>query len=672
MRDFKTIAVVLLAAVCALAAATARADFNWPVGPPPDSKPPQDSEPKPGPKPDHPPKKGPDKDCGSIIGCEPQTLGEVISLTGTGLRLHYQSERQPGRRAANQLKIRLSGATVPPGLQRIHLEIAIAGQTFEKNFPPQPNLFDTFLWDGKDIYGRTLQGLQPVQVRIGYQYAAQYYATANELAASFNRFGTSPSDVGGVTFSLLPVRSSTPPIILWQAYESSLGSLTSFGLGGWNLSIHHAYDIGNRTLHLGSGGQRSATTLDNIIVTIAGIGFTGCFNNGGPAIQAGIASPYSIAAGPDDSLYIADCNVIRRIAPDGIITVVAGTLGNSGFAGDGGPATLALLSQPQGVAVGSDGSLYIADGRRIRRVGPDGIITTVTGTASGGSTGDGGPAILATLTSSFGISIAPDGSVFFADDQRVRRIGTDGIITTVAGGGPGMLGDGGLATQATLGTPTGIAAAPDGSLYISEQAGHRVRRVGPDGIITTVAGNGIAGSQGDGGPATLARLNQPYGVALGPDGSIYIADFANFRARRVGPTGTINTIAGTGQEGYSGDGGPATGASLETTIAVTVGPDGGVNIADFGNHRIRKVRPPLPGVSVTDFLIASEDGGEIYVFDSDGRHLRTLDALTGAVRFQFAYTGAGRLTGITDGDGNVTTIERDAGNNPSAIVAPFG
>jgi hypothetical protein len=168
-------------------------DYNWPYGPPPGSQPPGGSgDPKPGPKPEKPPKGGPEKDCGSIIGCEPQTLGEVINVTGTPLSLRYQSDRVPGRRATHILKIRLSGATLPPGLQRIHLEIAIAGRAFKKNFAPQPNLVDTFTWDGKDAYDRPVQGQQPVKVRIGYEYIAQYYATSDSFAASFNRFGSPP------------------------------------------------------------------------------------------------------------------------------------------------------------------------------------------------------------------------------------------------------------------------------------------------------------------------------------------------------------------------------------------------------------------------------------------------------------------------------------------------
>jgi RHS repeat-associated protein len=669
-------------------------DCNWPYGPPPGSGGPGggDDKPKPGPKPDKRPN-NPCKKGGSIIGCEPQTLGEVIKVTGTPLSLHYQSDRVPGRRDTNILKIRLSGATLPPGLQRIHLEIAIAGRAIKQNFAPQANLVETFTWDGKDAYGRPVQGQQPATVRIGYEYIAQYYATSDSFEASFNRFGSPPIAVarggggggggGAVVFSRPLARTTTPPIILWQDYKASLGGFDSLDLGGWSLSVHHTYDVGGRTLYLGNGDQRSAEAMGVTITTVAGTGVNGFAGDGGPATQARLNSPMGVAMGPDGSLYIADTadHRIRRVGPNGIITTVAGT--NYGaFAGDGGLATQAWLYNPHGVALGPDGSLYIADtdNHRIRRVGPNGIISTVAGTGVADYSGDGGPATLAGLSYPRGVAVGSDGSLYIAstilsNNQRVRRVGPDGIISTVAGtGGYGFAGDGGLATQALV-WPWGVAVGSDGSLYIADYYNHRIRRVGPDGIITTVAGTGVADITGDGGPATQAKLAYPRGVAVGSDGSLYIADYYNNRIRRVGPDGIITTVAGKGAVYYgsfSGDGGLAMQANLYSPQGVAVGPDGSLYVADTFNHRIRQLSPPLPGTTLSDIFIAAEDGSEVYVFNSTGRHLRTLEALTSAVRFQFTYDSANRLATITDSDGNVTTIERDGSGNPSAIVAPFG
>jgi RHS repeat-associated protein len=664
-------------------------DFNWPYGPPPgasgcgDSCRPQSDKPL----------ICPSKTPGSIIGCEPQTLGEVIDVAGTPLRLHYQSDRVPGRRDTNILSIRLSGATLPSDIQRIHLEIAVAGQVLKKDFAPQANLFDTFTWDGKDAYGRPVQGIQPVKVRIGYAYIAQYYTTPDSFAASFNRFGSPPIGVargdggggGAVIFSRVPPRTTTPTIILWQDYETSLGSLDSRGLGGWNLSVHHAYDAPGQTLYLGNGDKRSAVSAwDVVITTVAGNGDYGGDGDGddGPATAANLLYPSSVAIGPDGSLYIADSSNsrIRRVGPDGIITTVAGKT-TASFGGDGGPAIEAGIGYPKSIAVGPDGSLYITAESypSVRRVGPDGIITTVAGTTTTGYSGDGGPAIAARLVPSYGVAIGPDGSLYISElgNNRIRRVAPDGIITTVAGNGQlGSSGDGGPATAAMLWNPRGVAVGPDGSLYIADYGNSRIRRVGPDGIITTVAGSvqcyqpSLPSKSGDGGLATDALICHPTGVAVGADGSLYIADWGNRRIRRVGPDGIITTVAGNGLEGFSGDSGPAVAASIRP-YGIAVGPDDSLYIADQQNLRIRRVASPLPGAGLTDIPIPSEDGSELYVFNSNGRHLKTLDTLTGALRYQFNYDADGYLTSITDGDGNVTSIER-TGETPTAIVAPGG
>jgi YD repeat-containing protein len=403
---------------------------------------------------------------------------------------------------------------------------------------------------------------------------------------------------------------------------------------------------------------------------------------------------------PDGSLYLADEGIgrIRRVGPDGIIATVAGGNGqlcasSTAPCGDGGPATQAQLSALfGGLAVAPDGSLYIADVSlyRIRRVGPDGIITTVAGNGqvcappTTAPCGDDGPATQASFSLLRGIAVAPDGSLYLADEgnHRIRRVGPDGIIITVAGTGIGGFNpdhDGGLATQAWLNEPFDVVIAPDGSFYIADFGNHRIRRVGPDGIISTVAGTADPNPGGDGGPATQVQVSDPFSVAVAPDGSFYIADFMDHRIRRVGPDGIITTVAGNGQlcappaPASCGDDGPATQASFSLLRGIAVAPDGTLYLADSGNNnRIRALRLPLPGFSIGEVAIPAEDGSEVYVFNSMGRHLRTLNALTGALHYQFAYDSAGRLTTITDGDGNVTRVERNAGGIPTAIVAPFG
>src|SRR5262249_8824576 len=243
------------------------------------------------------------------------------------------------------------------------------------------------------------------------------------------------------------------------------------------------------------------------------------------------------------------------------------------------------------------------------------------GNGSYGFSGDGGPATQAQLGFPAKVAVAPDGSLYIADLLNIRRVGPDGLITTAAGNGTfGYSGDGGPALQAQLRFPIGVAVAPDGSLYIADTYNNRIRRVAPDGLITTVAGNGTNGSGGDGGPAIQAQLNEPFGIAVGPDGSLYIAERQNSRIRRVSPDGIITTIVGDGTFGYSGDSGPAFQAHLDSPYDVAIGPDGSLYIADVGNNRIRRVEPALRGLSPGDMLLSSEDGAEVYIFDARGRH----------------------------------------------------
>jgi len=637
-------------------------DCNW------DPMPPNDSEfPGRDPQTDAPP----DEQCstqGSIIGCQGQVLGEVLGVVGTEFTLHYQSERTPGRNEAYRVSIPLSDAIVPPSLRRIELEISVAGQFHKKSFAPTTNQQTSFVWDGKNAYGQVLQGQQPITVRIGYTYPGVYGASA--------RFGSAATDA--ITGS-----RSRQEVTLWRTWRSRVGAFDArgVGLGGWTLSPHHTYSPLERVVYRGDGQRQSARTMPSIIGTVVGTGVCGVAGDGGLATQAQVC-PAGLAFGADGSLYIVDPAIrrVRRVAPDGIITTVAGNSNNcsSGPCGDGGPAVLAQLSAPIAVAVGPDDSLYISEQRKVRKVDPDGIITTFAGTGTSGFGGDGGPATLAQLGTILSLAIAPDGSLYMADQGnfRIRRVGTDGIIETVAGTGvPGFSGDGGPATRAGLDNPRGIAVGQDGSLYIADNA--RVRRVTPDGVIRTIAGTGSVGFTGDGGPATEASFRLLSAVTVAPDDTLYLADTGNFRVRWMRPGGTINTIAGNGVSGTEGDGGPAREARLQDfDFGLAVAPDGGIYLSQtLNNTRVRRISPiasPLLAGGGNAFLVPSPDGSEVYRFSLAGQHLRTIDSLTGVVRYEFAYDGAGQLTSITDRNGNLTSIEHDGSGNPSAIAGPYG
>ena len=325
----------------------------------------------------------------------------------------------------------------------------------------------------------------------------------------------------------------------------------------------------------------------------AGTGTIAFYGDGGPAVRATLALPRGIALDGAGNVYIADTgnHRIRQIARDGTISTIAGA-GGPGFLGDGGPATLALLNTPSAVAVDTRGNIYIADtgNQRIRRIDARGIITTIAGVDKGGFGGDNGPATAAALNRPQGVAVDHAGSVFVADtdNQRVRKISAAGVITTIAGLDPAA-GDRGPALLATLSQPSGLAMDANGSLFIADSGNQRIRKVTRDGTITTIAGMGVAGYSGDQGSATGAQLNNPGGLAIDRSGNLLFADTATTESGRITPGGTIDTIAGTGEIGNRGDAGPAISAMLNSPSAVAVDAAGRVFIADSGNNRIRVI-----------------------------------------------------------------------------------
>jgi sugar lactone lactonase YvrE len=346
-----------------------------------------------------------------------------------------------------------------------------------------------------------------------------------------------------------------------------------------------------------------------IISTIVGIS-----NNGdGDIATHAIVDPQGLtteSGNGSQDLYIADSrnNQVRKVdALSGLITTVAGT-GVAGFSGDNGLATYAQLSGPADVALDRNGNLYIGDqnNSRVRRVDTRGYITTVAGNGTFGYGGDGAAAVDAAISYPTGIDVDDRGNLYIADrySYRIRKVSPQGVISTVAGNGEynplDLSGDGSPATQVQLGVPTDVVVAPDGSLYVADNASHRVRKVRSNGVIITVAGNGNYGSSGDGGLAVNALLDAPYRLALDAQGNLFISDYANNRVRRVdNVSGIITTVAGTGVAGVEGDGGPATLANLYGATGLTVDASGDLYVAQADSARVRVVgqvgdTPPTP------------------------------------------------------------------------------
>ena len=386
---------------------------------------------------------------------------------------------------------------------------------------------------------------------------------------------------------------------------------------------------GNLYIAEASNHRIRRVTPAGTISTVAGNGTPGYSDGGGDARLASLWSPHGVALDTQGNLYIADtANArVRRVTPAGTISTVAGN-GTHGYSGDGGDARLTSLWSPQGVALDTQGNLYIADmaNARIRRVSPAGTISTVAGNGKRGFSGDGGDAQSASLRFPRGVALDTQGNLYIADEQnhRIRRVTPAGTISTVAGNGKGgFSGDGGDSASALLWSPFDLALDTQGNLYIADEQNHRIRRVTPAGTISTVAGNGKGGFSGDGGDAQSASLRLPRGVALDTQGNLYIADPANARIRRVTPAGTISTVAGNGTHGYSDGGGDARLASLWSPQGVALDTQGNLYIADEQNHRIRRVTP-----AGTISTVAG-NGTHGYSGDGGDARLASLDSARG-------------------------------------------
>ncbi len=351
---------------------------------------------------------------------------------------------------------------------------------------------------------------------------------------------------------------------------------------------------------LPAAAQTISTVAGDGTLAVGGSGDTGV-GDGGPATSAPLNAPSFVALDSAGSVYFPHGSTrIRKVDAGGTISTVAGN-GTEGNSGDGGPAISAELNYPTGIAVDSAGNLYtvIYMGPRVRRVDGSGTISTVAGDGSWGASGDGGPATSAQLNYPQGMAVDSAGNLYIADagNHRIRKVDIgSGTISTVAGTGtPGPAGDGGPAAAAQLRDPSGVFVDGAGNLYIADSGNHRVRKVDAGGAISTVAGTGTGGYNGDGIAATSAQLNYPYDVAVDSAGNVFVADLANERVRKVDTGGTISTVAGTGTAGYNGDGIAATSAQLNTPLGVALDSAGNLYIADANNSRIRKVTAILPG-----------------------------------------------------------------------------
>jgi|GEM_PF-1795685 len=651
-------------------------DFNWPFGPDGDAE-----SPNPDGVPDSDQSSSEEQPCttsaGSFVEDRSRIFHEDVPVPGTDMTLHYESSRVDGYKTI--IKVPASGDTVPESLKGIMVEVYVAGRKFTRELAPLPNQMAEISWDGLDSMGNRVLWTIPAKVGLGFVYDAVYY-NPGDFDQAFAKYGCSNY--------LCPMGTvrARQELVLWQIHEITIRTERPGHGGimgeGWTLSAHHFLDLASPNV-LFKGDGATIDSLIKIMETVAGNGNIGFGGDGGPAIQASFSYPMGVALDQAGNIFISDTwnHHVRKVDTEGIITTVAGN-GFSGYAGDDGPAIDASLSYPWGIAVDSTGNLYIADfgNNCIRRVDTEGIITTVAGNGSSGYGGDDELAIDASLSGPKDVALDEWGNIYIADtdNNRIRKVDPNGIITTVVGDGSGGYdGDGGPAVEASIRNPQGVAVF-EGAIFIGDTFNSRIRRVDTSGIITTVAGNGTFGFAGDGGPAHNAILNSPTDVVPDKSGNIYIADFSNARVRKVDTNGNIITVAGNGVQDFVEDGLPATQSPLEDPFSMAFDGAGNLFILDELGARLFRVNASseLP-ISIADYLegdnfIFAEENGQGHLISSSGRHEATVDLVTGVALRTFEYNGDHQLVAISDPFGNRTIIERKADGTPTAIVSPDG
>ncbi|MDR3699782.1 MAG: hypothetical protein P4L56_09125 [Candidatus Sulfopaludibacter sp.] len=493
-------------------------------------------------------------------------------------------------------------------------------------------------------------------------------ATGGSLAGMLNTFAGTAGTVGYLGDSGI-------------AYQASLTSPSSVAVDpSGNVYFTQPYD--------GTIRQVNANGIINTIVGLDVLGFSG---DGGIASKALLNTPMGVATDSQGNLYIADTNNNRIRKVVGFAGNIATYAGNGvlSYSGDGGAATKAQFNTPQGVAVDSGGNYYVADSANnvVRKVTAGGVVSNFAGNGSGGFGGDNGAATGAQLNSPHGVAVDSAGNVYIADtgNSRIRKV-SGGVIGTIAGSGTvGYSGDGGAGPSAQLNSPTGVAVDSAGNVYIADFGNNVIRKLSAGGAISTVAGNTRQGYSGDGGGGTQAQLNGPQGVGVDSAGNVYIADTLNNRVRKLSG-GNIQTVAGIGIPGNSGDGGPAASAQLAAPTGLAVDSAGSIYVSN-GSSNVRKIFPngPISTIAGTNALGYSGDGGpalnatfngalglavdsagNVYVADSGNNAIRQLQPLATGTGISAVVNGAGNQTGSI-APGEIVVLYGN-GLGPSAVV----
>uniref|UniRef100_A0A8C0FU95 Teneurin-1 n=1 Tax=Bubo bubo TaxID=30461 RepID=A0A8C0FU95_BUBBB len=602
---------------------------------------------------------------GTVIP-ELQVVQEEIPIPSSFVKLSYLSSRTPGYKTL--LRIILTHTTIPSGMAKVHLIVAVEGRLLQKWFPAAANLVYTFAWNKTDIYGQKVSGLAEAMVSVGYEY------------------------------------ETCPDFILWEKRTVILQGfeMDASNLGGWSINKHHVLNPQSGIVHKGNGENMFISQQPPVISTVMGNGHqrsVSCSNCNGLALNSKLFAPVALASGPDGSVYIGDFNFVRRIFPSGNSIGIL-ELSTS-------PAHKYYLA----VDPVSE-SLYLSDTNTRKVYKAKSLMETkdlaknadvVAGTGDQclpfdqSHCGDGGKASEASLNSPRGITVDKHGFIYFVDGTMIRKIDENGVITTIIGSNgltstqPLSCDSGMDITQVRLEWPTDLTVNPlDNSLYVLDN--NIVLQISENRRVRIIAGRPIH-CQVPGidhfiisKVAIHSTLESARAIAVSHSGILYIAETDERKINRiqqVTTNGEISIIAGAPSDCdckidpncdcFSGDGGYAKDAKLKAPSSLAVSPDDTLYVADLGNVRIRAVSRNKAHLSDTNmYEIASPADQELYQFTINGTHLHTLNLITRDYIYNFTYSGEGDIGTITSSNGNSVHIRRDTSGLPLWVVVPGG
>jgi RHS repeat-associated protein len=638
---------------------------------------------------------------GSIIECQNQVLGENLAIVGTPLRLSYRSNRVPGFHPTLMLRVTADAESATYRERRIQVRSGGNERSYvlpQRALSAEPVELDT--WDTADRFGRAVQGALPYEIVSTARSVGEYCR-----APAFAQSAADCVD-GGLT----RLRGEVPVTRrLGYGFRSGWDA-RGFGIGGWTLDIHHLYDWSSNTLLLGNGEQRTRDSLPKVLSLHSGTGDAGFSGDGASSKLAELnlsASVGDIVVAPDGGVYFGDGCRVRYVDRDGLIRTVAGTgqCPPTDFTPQppapiicGQPPADPLATEvalaPRGLGLGPDDALYIASANGIGngsdvalgfifRLDPEtGTLRHIAGSSEPEGLGDGGSALVANLRPT-DVAVGSDGAIYVADpgNHRIRRVGTDGSISTFAGTGESGDCTPSNPTTVSLSRPNSLAVDSNGRLLLADRGCGDALFVSPDGRIEVVATSEALGATAT--HVTFGVKNSPYvsaeslwdgysGVAAllsePPVGELTVKSVFE-----VLSDGRLIRVVGGGIAELAPNI-PATSASLigANTVAIAAAPDGSLLLREPGNNRILRMYTEVAGASSGNLFLPNDGGDQLFEFEPSGKHRRTIDALSRTPVYEFSYDDAGRLIGVTDADGNLTSIERATDGTPVAIESADG